>query len=121
MVALILLVGAAFFIKFGPRAARRLKAVTAQPAQQAGKYVAFGPQTIIIMNPTAQDWGYTTVTVNGDYEAHCPEIPKGTQFEFWYRNLRGPKGTFDAKTEKVESVTIQPEGQQPIKWTPPVE
>jgi hypothetical protein len=83
-------------------------------------FVGFGRQTIIIMNPTEQDWGYTTITVNTQYVAHCPEIPKGTQFELFLKQLIGPKGQFDPKAEKVQTVKIEPEGLKPIDWTPPI-
>jgi hypothetical protein len=119
---LVIVLGCGLFFAFGSRAAHKIKSsVTRQMTAEGKKFVAFGRQTVIIMNPSEEDWAYTTVTVNGQYVAHCPEIPKGTQFEIWFKNLRGPKGEFDAKAEKVQSVKIEPEGKQPIEWTPPIE
>ena len=76
---------------------------------------------MIIINPSEKDWGYTTVTVNDEYKANCPEIPKRTQFEIWYKNFRGPKGEFDPKAAKVQTIKIEPAGEQAITWNPPVE
>jgi len=118
---LILISLAAGFFVIRPRLVQRLKAVSSAPRAKPSEYVAFGRQTVIIMNPTDKDWSYTTVTVNDDYQAHCPEVPKGTQFEIWFKNFRGPKGDFDPKAQKVQSVKIQPEGQEAIVWKPPLE
>lgn len=120
--ALILIVGAGLFYALGPRLARHLKTITTQQQNAGLQFVGFGRQTVIIMNPTDKDWGYTTVTLNDQYVAHCPEIPKGTQFEIWFKNLRGTNGeVFDRTIEPVKSVKIQPEGQEAIAWTPPIE
>jgi hypothetical protein len=121
-VGLILIVGAGLFYALGPRLAQHLKAITTQQPNAGLQFVDFGRQTVIIMNPTEKNWGYTTVTLNDQYEAHAPEIPKGTQFEIWFKNLRGTNGeVFDRTVEAVKSVKIQPEGQEAISWTPPIE
>jgi hypothetical protein len=120
---LLLITAAAVFLVARPHLMRRLPAHSAPRAGAAAtsEYVAFGRQTVIIMNPTDKDWPHTTVTVNGEYKANCPEIPKGSQFEIWFKNFRGPKREFDAKTDKVQSVKIEPEGQEAIEWKPPIE
>ena len=119
---LIVVVAAVIFFAVRPRSAEsKAKETSARPTGDGHRYVAFGSRTIIIMNPTETDWGYTTVTVNDRFEAHCPEIPKGTQFEFFFRNLRGPEGAFEENAEKVQAVKIQPDGQKTVVWTRPIE
>jgi hypothetical protein len=108
-----------FFVR--PRIMSRLQRISTQPGTPASQYIGFGRQTVIILNPTDKDWGYTTVTVNDDYKANCPQIPKGTQFEIWYKSFRGPKGEFDPRSQKVQAIKIEPEGEQVITWKPPIE
>jgi hypothetical protein len=86
----------------------------------ANQYVGFGRQTVILMNPSEQDWGYTTVTINDQYVAHAPEIPKGMQFEIFRDKFQGTNGFFSI-TNKIDSVKIEPQGQKPIYWSPGLE
>ena len=87
---------------------------------EANQYVGFGRRTVILMNPSDKDWGYTTVTINGEYVAHAPEIPKGMQFEIFLNQFQGTNGIFEL-TNKVDSVKIEPKGQKPIVWSPGLE
>src|SRR5437868_13901603 len=89
---LLLIVAAAIFFVARPRIMARLKQLSTPSGLAASQYVAFSRRTVIIMNPTDKDWPHSTVTVNDEYKANCPEIPKGTQFEIWYKSFRGPKG-----------------------------
>lgn len=85
---------------------------------EMNQFVGFGGKTVIIMNPTDEDWGYTTVRLNDDYIAHCPELAKGMQFEIFLDQFRGgTNGVYDPKTQKIESVKIEPKGKEPIVWT----
>jgi hypothetical protein len=121
---LIVIVGGGLFYALGPRLARHLKAAVQQQEKigEGYQYVKLTRQTVLIMNRGEKDWGYTTVTVNDKYEAHAPEIPKGTQFEIWFKSFRGPNGdTIDPKAELVTSVKVQPQGQEAIVWTRPIE
>jgi hypothetical protein len=87
---------------------------------EANQYVGFGRRTVLLMNRSEKDWGYTTVTINGEYVAHAPEIPKGMQFEIFLNQFQGPSGKFEL-TNKVDSVKIEPKGQKPIVWSPGLE
>ena len=86
----------------------------------ANQFISFGRRTVILMNPSEEDWGYTTVTINGNYVAHAPEIPKGMQFEIFLDKFQGTNGIFNL-TNKVESVRIEPAGKKPIDWSPGLE
>jgi hypothetical protein len=122
-VALIVVVAAAIFFAVQPSAPKSKPRVATTPQQtsESQKYIALRSRTILIMNASLTDWGYTKVTVNGRFEANCPEIPKGTQFEIFYKDLRGAGGAFDPNAEKVETVKLEPEGQKAIVWTRPIE
>jgi hypothetical protein len=87
---------------------------------ELNQYVGFSRKTVILMNPSEQDWGYTTVTINDQYVAHAPEIPKGMQFEIFLDQFQGTNGKFEL-TNRVDSVKIEPKGQKPILWTPGLE
>src|SRR4051812_44749028 len=83
LAALILIVGAGAYLAIGPWIIRKFKA-TMQKEERTAKsqsIVHLTSRSVIIMNLTSNDWGYTTVTLDDQYEAHCSDIPKGTQFE----------------------------------------
>ena len=84
------------------------------------RFISFGRRTVILMNPSEEDWGYTTVTINGNYVAHAPEIPKGMQFEIFLDRFQGTNGYFNL-TNKIESVKVEPAGKKPIDWSPGLE
>lgn len=92
----------------------------ANEKREVSQYIGFGRQTVILMNISSNDWGYTTVTLNDQYVAHVPEIPKGMQFEIFLNQFQGPNGKFE-RTNRVDSIKIEPKGQKPIEWTPGLE
>jgi hypothetical protein len=121
----ILLLGAAIAIPVGRAVLPVLRKVRQQMAAKSANaepetkdFVAFGRQTIIIMNPSKKDWGYTTIVVNDKYTAHIPDLEKGMQFEIFFKQLQGTNRIFDPKAEHVETVKIEPEGLPAIHWTP---
>jgi hypothetical protein len=119
-VGLILVLGAAGYFVIGPRVIRKLKA-TIQQTELPGNVVHLNWSSVTIMNLSSNDWGYTTVTVNDKYEAHCPDIPKGTEFEIRLKDFRGPDGPFEPTAPTVRKVTVQPDGKPPIVWDRPME
>lgn len=128
VIAAVVVIGGIGALVIGPKLMEKMRGpqngqrrTLAEIRRNGQDIVAFGKQTIIIMNPTEKDWGYTTVTVNSNYIAHCPEIPKGTQFEIFFKQLLAPNGAkFDSKSEKVQTVRIEPDGMKPMDWTPPL-
>src|SRR5205823_14579353 len=97
---------------------RQMAGKSANGEPETKDFVGFGRQTIIIMNRSTNNWGYTTIVVNDKYAAHIPDLEKGMQFEIFLKQLQGTNHVFDPKTEQVRSVNIEPEGLPPIHWTP---
>ena len=121
--ALILIVGAGVYLAIGPRVIRKFKAAMQKEEGTAmsRSIVHLTYRSVIIMNSTSNDWGNATVTVNEQYEAHCPDIPKGTQFEIRLKDFRGPDGPFEPTAPTVRRVTIKVDGEPPIIWDRPIQ
>lgn len=118
--AMLLIFGAGLYFAIGSRVIRKLKA-TIQQTELPASVVHLNWTSIMITNSTSVDWGYTTVTVNDQYEAHCSDIPKGTRFEIRLQDFRGPQGRFEPTNTHVKTVKVGPEGQPVIIWNRPLQ
>ena len=114
--SVVFIVLVAGLISGGSHAINEIKKASEEAEIQ--KYVGVATRTLLLMNPSDQDWGNTTVTINDSYVAHVPELPQGMQFEIFLKDFRGTNGFFDPKTNKVQSVLVEPKGLKPLLWTP---